>query len=101
MRSRYSAFALGLASYVIDTTHPEGTSAEPDRAAWERSILEFARATDFVGLEVMDSSAGEAEGEVTFRARLTQGARDVSFTERSRFLLESGRWSYHSGVVEL
>lgn len=117
MRSRYAAFASGRASYVMDTTHPEGTAYESDREAWERSIAQFSSSTDFVGLKILvaDLEGGSPEGpsegaqpegiqpeeiqsgEVTFRATLRQGDRDVSFTEHSRFLKVQGRWLYHSG----
>ena len=99
MRSRYSAFALGLASYVMDSTHPEGPSHEGDSSAWERSILEFSRETAFTGLEILDASEEGEAASVSFRATLRHGAKDVSFTERSRFLRHEGRWLYHSGVL--
>lgn len=100
MRARYSAFALGLARFVMDTTHPEGSSFEADRAQWERSILHFAGSTSFDGLEIVETSGNDREGHVTFKATLRQGEQDASFTERSRFLRESGAWLYHSGDVE-
>jgi len=99
MRARYAAFSYGLAAYVMQTTHPSSPSIEADPAAWERSILEFARDTRFAGLEVEAASGSKIEASVTFRAMLWQGERDVSFTERSRFLREGDRWLYHSGVV--
>ena len=99
MRARYAAFAYGLAGFLIETTHPEGAAYEADHRTWHASILEFSGATAFAGLEILGAEAEGDEGWVTFRAALQQGTRDVSFTERSRFLREDGRWRYHSGVI--
>lgn len=105
MRSRFAAFACGLAHYVMATTDPEGSAFEPDAAAWERSILAFSMETGFDGLEILatpeDPGVGPEEASVTFKAALTRGTGDVSFTEQSRFLRRDGRWFYHSGVIEL
>ena len=83
----------------MDTTHPEGTSYESDRASWERSIAQFSASTNFDDLEILGSESLEQSGQVTFRATLTQGDQDVSFTEHSRFLKLEGRWAYHSGEI--
>lgn len=101
MRSRYAGFSLGLADYVMGTTHPRGSAFEQDPVAWKASILEFTGATDFVALEILAATHDDEAHEawVTFRAGLVQGGRAVSFTEKSRFIWELGRWTYHSGVV--
>lgn len=97
MRSRYAAYALGLVEYVLATTDPRGPQAERDRAAWAASVADFSRRTRFEGLEVQDAHTSGDEGQVRFRARLTQGGRDASFTERSLFVRRDGRWLYVSG----
>lgn len=98
MRSRFAAYAKGLVDYVVETTDPEGPQWEPDRAGWRERIAAFCAATRFVGLAILDAPPPSGdEGFVTFRAVLTQGGRDATFTERSRFLRVDGRWRYHSG----
>ena len=97
MRSRFSAYALGLVDYVLATTHPDGPNWEDDRAEWAAGVAAFSRSTSFDGLEILSSGEGEREAFVTFRATLSQEGRDASFTERNRFLREDGRWLYHSG----
>lgn len=47
LRSRYSAYAYRLPSYIMKTTHP--SLAELDRRNWKREILEFCREYQFVG----------------------------------------------------
>lgn len=97
MRSRYAAYALGLVDYVLATTHPEGPNWEDDRAEWAAGVAAFSQSTGFDGLEILSGGEGEGEAFVTFRAGLSKDGEDASFTERSRFLREDGRWLYHSG----
>ncbi len=97
MRSRYAAYALGLADYVIDTTAANGPRARADREVWVAEVLEFGRRTRFVGLEILETGAKDDEGWVHFRAVLTEAGADASFTERSGFVRVGGRWLYASG----
>ena len=97
MRSRFAAYASGLAEYILDTTAP-GPQAQDDRRAWLESVRTFSRNTRFIRLKVTESVEDGDEGFVTFFATLEQAGRDVSFGERSRFVRVDGRWLYHSGV---
>lgn len=98
MRSRYAAYALGLADYILETTHPAGPHWRADRAAWRRDVAGFCAETDFEGLTVhgfgMDPDGAQW---VDFTARLGQSGRDASFRERSRFRPHQGRWRYLEG----
>ena len=95
MRSRYTAYALGEVDYVLETTHPEGPVWEADRAGWAGQVEAFCRGTTFEGLVVLAAEAPAGDvGHVTFRARLSQGGRDASFSERSEFRRLDGRWLY-------
>ncbi len=97
MRSRYAAYALGLAAYVIDTTAPNGPRARADRDGWASEVLEFSGRTRFVGLEILGAGEDGDQGWVRFRAILTEAGADVSFEERSGFVRVGGRWLYASG----
>lgn len=97
MRSRYSAYALGLTDYILATTDPTGPHFEPDTAAWRASVARFSAETRFQGLDVLASSEHGDEGAVRFRAHLEREGRDVSFGETSQFRRVNGRWLYHSG----
>lgn len=91
MRSRYSGYALKKIDYIIETTHTHLQSTIKSRD----DIAKFADETTFGGLDIL-----EADGNnVTFRARLSRDGKDVSFTEKSHFEKEDGRWKYHSGVL--
>ena len=99
MRSRYSAYALGMVDYIIDTTHPDSPHAQPDRAAWRADIQRFCEQTDFERLEVTAHDAGDGQqASVTFTAHLRQGGRSTPMTEQSLFAKVGGRWRYVAAV---
>ncbi len=83
MRSRYSAYALGLIDYILLTQ-----TNKRDR----KEIEAFCLATEFRDLKIMKVEPRH----VTFHATLFQNGQDVSFTERSLFEKEQGRWIYSS-----
>ena len=93
MRSRYSAFALGLAEYIMATTHPNNSDYTEETERWRKSILNFSQTTRFLGLKIGEFSDGKEEAFVTFEAILDGG----SLCEKSRFLNVEGKWLYESG----
>jgi len=92
MRSRYSAFALGLEEYLLATWHPTTRPA----------TLDLDDGTTWTGLVVETTTAGKAwdeAGTVTFAASWRDAAgQDGTLRERSRFVLIDGGWSYVDGV---
>src|ERR1700733_15159378 len=92
MRSRYSAFAVGDAAYLLRTWHP---SARP-------RTLELDPESRWTRLAVLETEGGklfDATGTVSFRAiYVLDGQRHV-LAETSRFVREGGRWLY-LGPVE-
>lgn len=86
MRSRYSAFVLGLSDYLLDTWHP---STRP--AALDPSPVGLK----WLGLQVrMARLTGPDRAEVEFVARTRLGGRGQRMHELSRFVREDGRWLY-------
>jgi SEC-C motif domain protein len=98
MRSRYSAYALCLPEYIIDTTHPENPSWSTPADTWKKEILQFSQSTSFDGLKIESFEDGQSIAFVTFTAILMQGQHDVSFMERSQFVKIKGIWLYKDGV---
>ncbi len=99
MRSRYSAYALHLPDYIIETTHLDSPSFLKDPLLWRREITEFSRGTRFEKLEILHAEEKEDKGTVVFRAHLFQGNNNVSFQEDSSFLKVNGKWLYLNGFV--
>ncbi|WP_422670426.1 YchJ family protein [Billgrantia pellis] len=88
MRSRYSAFALGLHDYLRDTWHP---STRP-------TALDLDASSRWVRLEVLDHGQDGNKGRVHFRATFREGKRWGVLEESSRFVYEAGRWVYLDGT---
>ena len=91
MRSRFSAFALGLDGYLLSSWHP---STRP-------ATLELDEGTVWRRLQIVDTVAGSPDDEtgiVEFRAsyRDANGGAGV-LRERSRFARIDGRWLYLDG----
>ncbi|MER5554528.1 YchJ family metal-binding protein [Streptomyces sp. NPDC002793] len=91
MRSRYAAFVVRDAGYLLCTWHPESRPPAVDfdpAMRWER--LEILATTE--------GSAFHTTGTVTFRAHYTDGGRPDSLHEQSRFVREQGAWVYRAAV---
>jgi SEC-C motif-containing protein len=92
MRSRYTAFVVGDAGYLLGTWHP-GT--RPDDLPLDPSLR-------WTGLRIVDVAAGgedDSRGVVEFIAEWREGATSGALAERSRFVRQSGRWWYLDGQV--
>ena len=90
MRSRYSAFAIGDAAYLLATWHP---STRPDDLELDESIRWYR-------LDIIDRVGGgplDVAGIVEFEA-FYKGSERGSQRERSSFVREDGRWFYVSVV---
>jgi SEC-C motif-containing protein len=88
MRSRYSAFVLERADYLLVTWH----------ARTRPATLSFEPHARWLGLEVRAHvSTGPAAAEVEFVARMRVAGKAVRLHERSRFVHEGGRWFYVDG----
>ena len=91
MKSRYSAYALGKAKYIMKTNYNNTDTIE--------SIDEFSRNTLFKKLEIFEFIDGDDEAFVTFKANLLTNNSESSFTEKSRFIKENGIWFYVDGEM--
>ena len=92
MRSRFSAFVLGDATYLL--------------RSWSREtrprVLELEEGTRWRRLQIVDAVGGgaaDAEGVVEFRASYRDEDGAGLLHERSRFVREDGRWVYRDGDV--
>ena len=97
MKSRFSAFAVLIADYIIFTTHENNADYISDLKSWNQDIMNFSKNTRFERLEILDFIEGEVESFVTFKATLFQDNTDISFIEKSRFLKVEDKWLYIDG----
>ncbi len=87
MRSRFSAFVVADAAYLLRTWH---SSTRP-------SDLQLDPQQRWMRLEVIAADRGglfDNVGSVEFRAHYRYQGQADSLHERSRFLREDGRWVY-------
>lgn len=99
MRSRYSAYALGLIDYLVSTTLPAQQSGL-DRA----SIESWSRSSTWLGLEVQSSELIEGappHAYVTFTAHWRDAQGEQSHRERSAFVRPAERWYFIDPTVKL
>lgn len=98
MRSRYTAFVLHDADYLIKTWHPS-CHAIDFRPGLEQNFT----ITEWLGLTVFASAEGKhaEEGYVSFVARFREQGKPGAIIERSRFLKENGQWYYIDGTRPL
>ncbi|WP_018655951.1 YchJ family protein [Actinomadura flavalba] len=87
MRSRYSAFVVGDADYLLGSWH---SSTRP-------RVMELDRRVVWRGLTIERTGAGGAgqrQGTVRFSVAYTEAGRDEVVTEHSAFSREDGAWVY-------
>lgn len=94
MRSRYSAYALGNAEYIIATTHPDHPDSRLPLPVRRKQLKQFCRATTFKDLEILDST----KTTVTFKATLIHNNQDASFIEKSAFVQKDDKWLYLGSI---
>ena len=100
MRSRYAAYALSLADYIMQSTHPLNSQRMEDSKQWKKEILDFCNNTRFEGLQIIEFKEVGDVATVSFRATLFQGDEDGSFTEKSLFEKKEGKWLYLSATFQ-
>lgn len=93
MRSRYSAYVLKKADYLLYSwspdTRPDELDLKDDKVKW-------------VGLTILGTSfeADGHEGTVEFVAKYKIGGRASKMTEKSHFVKQGPRWYYVDGEVD-
>lgn len=95
MRSRYCAYVMQDADYLVATWHPQTRSP-----SLKSDISGSFGATSWLGLTVYEATAGHDENEafVSFVARFEEQGEENAIIERSRFLKENGQWYYVDGT---
>jgi SEC-C motif-containing protein len=91
MRSRYSAFVVGDAEYLLESWHP---STRP-------SDLELDPTQRWFGLDILGATLGgllDSTGTVEFRAKFRLGGQVGQQHETSRFVRLASRWVYLDGA---
>jgi SEC-C motif-containing protein len=117
LRARYSAYALGVPQYIIDSSHstsPEyleymlesQASLKSGVKRWSKDIIKMSNEYQYLGFEVasdpIETTTGKGDSNskcsLKFRVlfREATGAL-MAVEEESTFLNEGGRWLYVDG----
>jgi SEC-C motif-containing protein len=94
MRSRYTAFVLRHAEYLLATWDPTNRPKRLDLAQ-DR--------TEWLGLEILRTESGseeDSDGRVEFIARFRSQGMEQALHEDSRFRKQAGRWFYVDGETK-
>ena len=94
MRSRYSAFVLGMGEYLLHSWHPDTKGR-----LTADELTGLGRNTEWLGLTIVFArgSVTDQTGVVEFKARYREEGRVVTLHERSRFEQIAGHWLYRDG----
>ena len=96
MRSRYVAFTMANADYLMRSHHSR------TRPVKERQrIKKWAESVRWMGLEIISTQSGEVSdtiGYVEFKAMYLEDGQMQEIHEKSLFERENQRWVYVSGV---
>jgi SEC-C motif-containing protein len=92
MKSRFTAYAIGNADYIIKTTHKTSPHYEKNINEWRKSIKQFSNSA-FKKLEILNFIDGEKEAYVEFKAYID----DYVMHERSYFIKED-KWYYVNAI---
>ena len=90
MRSRYSAYVLGLVEYLIET---DTRSTNEDSA----DIEAFSKGVEWIGLEILDHH----DNIVEFKAYYNLHGKTEAMHEKSVFSKHDGVWKYDNGELFL
>lgn len=97
MRSRYTAFVLQKAQYLVDTHHPDFRSQDE-----LKSLKKSFKGMVWHNLEIIHTELGQVvdvTGIVEFKASFScLGKHDV-IHERSSFVKEQEQWFYTTGTM--
>ena len=99
MRSRYAAFALGEAEYLVRTLHDDHPDRGLPRADLLRSLRGAKDRLRYPSLAILDERRSGRTAEVLFAAGIVEGGRDASFVELSDFERGAMGWRYLSGIL--
>jgi SEC-C motif-containing protein len=94
MRSRYSAYVVKDADYLLSTWHkttrPNEIDFSNDKTMWQKLVI----------LHTKKGGVNDDKGRVEFNAFYVQDGEDRLIHEISRFKKISGRWFYMDGVLD-
>ena len=97
MRSRYSAYALKLIDYLVETTHPDKRSSDLRQAT-----SDWAEQIELQRLKIISVRQGQVIdkiGKIDFIVHYRQQGKELQLRELSRFKRYRSHWVYLDGEI--
>ncbi|MDC0609556.1 YchJ family metal-binding protein [Vibrio sp.] len=94
MRARYSAYALGLIDFIINTYPHEIATTLPRKEIESGTLLTWTKLV----IKSSSLSQNETEGFVHFKAFYIENGASYALEELSRFQKVNGLWFYVDGT---
>jgi SEC-C motif-containing protein len=89
MRSRYSAYAIGDAEYLVTTTH-----SSTQKFHKIEDIIEWSKSNNWIKLEILNSTVTRVKFKAYY---IDNKGKTQEHEEHSTFVLENGSWFYVDG----
>lgn len=112
LRARYTAYAMGLSDFIIETSHPKSSEyleyMEESQATiksgakrWAKEITRMSNDYQYLGFELVSQEEVGTTSNVTFRVLFREADGSLmAVEEKSTFRNENGRWLYFDGETE-
>lgn len=96
MKSRYSAYAVGDAEYIIKTTAKENKDYMDNKAKWKEEIKAFHKNNIFEKLKIVEYIEDSNSATVEFEAYISGEV----MREKSHFIKQDNKWLYLDGEIK-
>ncbi|MEO1288543.1 MAG: YchJ family metal-binding protein [Chloroflexota bacterium] len=97
VRARWSAYALKLPDFIMQTTHPDNPDYDANFAKWRVRVEAYCLRNIFHKLEIVSAE----DDKVTYRAEiLAFMSQPTAITEDSVFAQKDGDWLYLDGELD-
>lgn len=90
MRSRYSAYCVQDADYLLETTHHSTRQFHK-----KEDILEWSKSNHWLKLKIISADKNTVEFKAFY---LDESQKAIIHQEKSTFIFENGSWFYVDGI---
>lgn len=96
VRARYAAYSMGLADFIMLTTHPDNPNFDENKDTWRANIDAFTMRSMFYKLDILSAE----DDKVSYRATTLSQGKYNTVMEHCTFKQVDGKWLYLDGIHE-
>jgi|GEM_PF-2499307 len=97
VRARWSAYALKLPDFIIETTHPDNESYDSNVTRWRLQVEAYCLRNVFYELNIVSAEDDKVSYKADILAYMSQ---PITMSEDSVFAQVDGEWKFLCGEVE-